>query len=332
MTDRCIADIRRRCLLLQAALLGPWGVGAVGASAQSAAWPSRPLRLIVPFPPGGTTDTVSRLVATEMSRTLGQTVVVDNKPGGGTVIGVDAGAKAAPDGHTLVCVANSFTVNHTLVKKLPYDSFRDLAPVALMGFSEHVLAVHPALKARNLKELIELSRREKLSFGSFGNGSSAHLGGEMLRSMAGVAAVHVPYKGQAPALNDLLGGQISMMFGNWPEFAAQVRAGKLVAIGMATRQRSVFAPDIPTLAEQGAAIESNSWNGLLVPAATPAALVVRLNAAVNDALAMPAVRQVFQAGGIVAMPGTAAQFTTFLQAETVKYARIINEAGIVADA
>ena len=324
-------DIGRR-RLLQVGAAGVLSAGLQGAGAQSAAWPVRPLRLIVPFTPGGTTDAVSRLVATEMSRTLGQAVVVDNKPGGGTVIGVEAGARALPDGHTLVCVANSFTVNHTLVKKLPYDSFRDLAPVALMGFSEHVLAVHQGLKARNLKELVELSRRDKLSFGSFGNGSSAHLGGEMLRSLAGVAAVHVPYKGQSPALNDLLGGQISMMFGNWPEFAAQVRAGKLVAIGMATRQRSVFAPDIPTLAEQGAAIESNSWNGLLVPAATPGVLVMRLNAAVNQALAMPAVKEVFQAGGIVALPGTPAQFATFLQSETAKYARIISEAGIVADA
>ncbi|MCJ0762386.1 tripartite tricarboxylate transporter substrate binding protein [Variovorax terrae] len=312
---------RRDALALTA-----FALAATGSRAQS--FPTRPLRIIVPFTPGGTTDVVSRLVAVEMGRSLGQPVVVENKPGAGTVIGVDAGAKAAPDGYTLTCVANSFTVNHTLIRKLPYDTFKDLRPVGLMGLSEHVLAVHPSVKARTLRELAQLSRSEKLSYGSFGNGTSAHLSGELLRSAAGVQAVHVPYKGQAPALNDLLGGQLTMMFGNWPEFAAHIRAGKLVAIGMATRQRSVFAPDVPTLAEQGTLIESNSWNGLLAPAATPDALVQQLNAEVNKALAAPAVKEAFAKGGIVAQAGSAEQFGTYLRSEAARYARIIEEAKI----
>ncbi len=309
--------------------LGTLGLLALAAGhAKAQGFPAKPLRIVVPFTPGGTTDVVTRLVSVELSRNLGQAVVVENKPGAGTVIGVDAVAKSAPDGYTMATVANSFTANQTLVKKLPYDTFKDLRPVALMGLSEHVLAIHPSVKARNLRELAELSRHEKLSYGSFGNGTSAHLSGELLRASAGVQAVHVPYKGQTPALNDLLGGQISMMFGNWPEFAAHVRAGKLVALGMATKQRSVFAPDIPTLAEQGTLLESNSWNGLLAPAATPDALVQQLNAEVNKAMGAASVKEAFAKGGIVAVPGTPEQFGAFMRSEAAKYARIIEDAKI----
>jgi tripartite-type tricarboxylate transporter receptor subunit TctC len=324
------SKINRRKLLALAGMAAGGSFLTLNAFGQ-AGFPVKPLRLVVPFTPGGTTDVVSRLVAQELGKSLGQPVVVENKPGAGTVIGVDSVAKSPADGHTMVCVANSFTANQTLVKKLPYDTFRDLRPVALMGLSEHVLAVHPSVKARNLSELVALSKTEKLSYGSFGNGTSAHLSGELLRLSAGVQAVHVPYKGQAPALNDLLGGQISMMFGNWPEFQSHVRAGKLVALGMATRQRSVFAPDIPSLAEQGTLLESNSWQGLLVPAATPDAVVQRLNAEVNKALAADSVKEAFAKGGIVGQAGTTEQFGAFLRSEAAKYARIINEAGVTLD-
>ena len=304
---------------------------SLGPSALAQAPSNRALRIIVPFPPGGTTDLVSRLVAVELQASLGQTVIVENKPGAGTVIGVDAGAKAAPDGSTLVCVANSFAVNHSLVKKLPYDSFKDLRPVALMGLSEHVLVVHPSVKARNLKELAALSKTTALSYGSFGAGTSPQMASELLRTLAGVQAVHVPYKGQAPALNDLLGGQISMMFGNWPEFAPHVRAGKLAAIGMATLKRSAYATDLPTLAEQGTPIESNSWSGLLAPAATPDAVVARLNAEVNKALASALVKEAFAKGGIVSLAGTPEQFAAFLRSEASKYAKVIEDAKITPD-
>ena len=319
--------MQRRHLLRAAALL-PF---VPAARAQS--WPSRPVRLVVPFPPGGTTDAVSRLVATEIAKTLGQPVVVENKPGAGTVIGVDHVAKSAPDGYTLVTVANSFCANQTLVKNLPYDSQRDLRPVALMGLSEHVLATHPGSGLRTLPDLVAAAKKQpgKLSYASFGNGTSAHLSGAMLEAAAGIEMIHVPYKGQAPALQDLLGGQVTVMFGNWPEFRTHVRSGKLMALGMATLQRSTFAPEVPTLAEQGIVLESNSWNGVLAPAATPDAVVRRLNAEINAALKSPTVAQAFETGGIIALPGTPERFASFIASEIDKYARIIRAAHITLD-
>ncbi len=296
------------------------------------AWPSKPIRVVVPFTPGGTTDFVTRLVAAELAKSLGQPVMIENKPGAGTVIGVDSVAKSVPDGSSFVTVANSFTVNQTLVKKLPYDGLKDLRPVALMGLSEHVLATHPSSGLKSVADIVAQAKAgKKLSYASFGNGTSAHLAGEMLKSQLGVDIVHVPYKGQAPALADLLGGQVSMMFGNWPEFRNHVQSGKLVAIGMATAQRSQYAPDIPTLAEQGLKIESNSWNGLLAPAGVPDAVVQRMNAAVNEAMRQPAVVEAFQKGGIAAKSGTPQQFADFIASETARYAEVIRRAGISAD-
>jgi len=292
------------------------------------------VRLVVPFPPGGTTDFVTRLVGTELSKTLGQPVVIDNKPGAGTVIGVDFVAKSAPDSGNFVTVANSFCANQTLLKKLPYDTTRDLRPVALMGMSEHVLATHPGSGLKTLADLRAAAKAKPgaLSYASFGNGTSAHLSGELLKQQMGIDLVHVPYKGQGPALTDLLGGQVTLMFGNWPEFRSHVQAGKLVALGMATKQRSVYAPDIPTLAEQGVPVESNSWNGLLAPAATPDAVVQRMNAEVNRALASPAVVAAFQKGGIASLSGTTAQFAEFIQSEIAKYAEVIRKGNITLEA
>ncbi len=297
------------------------------------AWPAKPVKIVVPFPPGGTTDFVARLVGLELAKLLGQPVIVENKPGAGTVIGVDAVAKSAPDGYTLVCVANSFTANQTLVKSLPYDTLKDLRPVALMGMSEHVLATHPGSGIKTLADLRTVAKAKPgtLSFASFGNGTSAHLSGEMLKAQMGLDIVHVPYKGQGPALTDLLGGQVTMMFGNWPEFRSHVESGKLVAIGMATAKRSVYVPAISTLADQGVPIESNSWNGLLAPAGTPDAVVQKLNAEVNRALATPAVMEAFSKGGIASLSGTPQQFTAFIQNEIAKYAQVIRQARISLD-
>jgi tripartite-type tricarboxylate transporter receptor subunit TctC len=294
------------------------------------AWPSRQIRFVVPFTPGGTTDYVTRLVGVEVARTWGQPVVVENRPGAGTVIGVENVARSAPDGYSFVTVANSFAANQTLVRKLPYDTLKDLRPVALMGMSEHVLATFPGSGIRTIADLRARAKADpgRLSYASFGNGSSAHLAGAMLGLQMGVDLVHVPYKGQGPAMADLLGGQVTMMFGNWPEFRSQIAAGKLVAIGMATAKRSEYAPDIPTLAEQGVAVESNSWNGLLAPAATPDAIVRKANADVNQALAAPAVVDAFHKGGIASLSGTPEQFAAFIRSEIKKYGDVIRTAHI----
>lgn len=314
-------------------LLGAASAALVPAFARADTWPSRSIRVVVPFPPGGTTDYVTRLVATEVAKTLAQPVVVENRPGAGTVIGVDNVARSPADGYSFVTVANSFCVNATLLKKLPYDTTRDLRPVALMGMSEHVLATFPGSGLNKVSDIVAAAKAGKaLSFASFGSGTSAHLAGEMLKTQLGVDLTHVPYKGQAPALTDLLGGQVSMMFGNWPEFRSHIQSGKLVAIGMATAKRSVYAPQIPTLAEQGAKVESNSWNGLLAPAHTPDAVVERMNAEVNKALASPAILDAFKKGGIASLSGTPAQFADFIQAEIARYAEVIHRAHITVDA
>ncbi|PUE31865.1 tripartite tricarboxylate transporter substrate binding protein [Limnohabitans sp. Jir72] len=320
--------MQRRELILAAVAALPWA-----AQAQTQSWPTKPIRLIVPFPPGGTTDVVTRLVAAELTKALGQSVVVDNKPGAGTVLGVDLAAKSPPDGHTLVTVANSFCVNQTLVKNLPYDGLRDLRPVGLMGMSEHVLATHPGSGLKTVADLIAAAKKQpgKLSYASFGAGTSAHIAGAMLEAQAGIEMIHAPYKGQAPALNDLIGGQVTVMFGNWPEFRQHVQSGKLVALGMATAKRSPLAPQIATLTEQGLPIESNSWNGILTRSGTPDAVVQRLNAEINKALQTPTVVQAFQEGGIVSLAASPERFAAFIRSETDKYAQVIRKAGITAE-
>ena len=305
-------------------------LAGAAAQAQSGAWPQRPIRIITPTPAGVGSDVFARAYAERLGQMLKTPVVVENRPGALAAIGTDAVAKAAPDGYSFVCVANSFAANQTLVRKLPYDTLKDLRPVALMGMSEHVLATHPGSGLKTLADLRNQAKAKPgtLSFASFGNGTSAHLSGEMLKLQMGLDIVHVPYKGQGPALTDLLGGQVTMMFGNWPEFRGHVEGGKLVALGMATAQRSQYAPNIPTLAEQGVAIESNSWNGLLAPAGTPDAVVQRVNAEVNRALAGPVVTEAFRKGGIASLSGSPERFAVFVQSEIAKYGDVIRKANI----
>ena len=293
----------------------------------------RTLRFLVGYPVGGVADFITRACTEGLGASTGATVVVENRPGASNMIGMEAGAKAPADGYTLVTVANSFCVNQTLVKNLPYDSLRDLRPVGLMGMSEHVLATHPGSGLKSVADLIAAAKKQqgKLSYASFGSGTSAHLAGAMLEAHAGIEMIHVAYKGQAPALNDLIGGQVSVMFGNWPEFRQHVQSGKLVPLGMATTKRSPLAPQIATLTEQGLPIESNSWNGILTRSGTPDAVVQRLNAEINKALQAPAVVQAFQDGGIVSLATTPERFATFIRSETDKYAQVIRKAGITAD-
>jgi len=239
------------------------GLSSLSHAQTSSNWPNgQVVRIIVPFPGGASTmDSVVRTIVPELGKVLGSSVIVDNKPGAGTVIGVDATAKAA-DGLTVGGVANSFTVNQTLVKNLPYNLSRDLQPVILIARTANVLAVRPDLPVANVKELIAYAKKNpgKLSYGSFGNGTTAHFAGEMLKSQAGIFVVHIPYRGQGPALTDLLAGNIDLMFGNLPDFLSHIRSGKLKALGTTYLTPAPLAPEIPTIAEQGfPKFETDSW-------------------------------------------------------------------------
>jgi tripartite-type tricarboxylate transporter receptor subunit TctC len=276
---------------------------------------------------------VVRTVLPEMSKSLGVPVIVDNRPGAGTVIGVDATAKAT-DGNTVGGVANSFTVNQTLVKNLPYNTTKDLQPVILMAKTANVLAVRPGLPVNNLKELIAYAKKNpgKLSYGSFGNGTTAHFAGEMLKSQAGIFVVHIPYRGQGPALTDLLAGNIDMMFGNLPDFLPYIKSGKLKAIGTTYLTRAPLAPDIPTIAEQGfPKFETDSWYGIVAPATMPKDRIDKVNSAINAALQDSAVKKNFADRGIEIIGGTPAKFGEHIQSEIVKYAQIVKTSGMTID-
>jgi tripartite-type tricarboxylate transporter receptor subunit TctC len=323
--------VSRRSVLLGGAAIAMAGLAG---TARAQTWPAKPLRVVVPFPPGGTTDFVTRLISTKVGQSIGQTSIVENKPGAGTVIGVDYVAKSAPDGYSYVCVAGSFCVNSVLLKHLPYDSLRDLRPVAMMGMSEQALAVYPGSGLKTLADLRKAAQANpgKLSYGSFGIGTTPHLAGEMLKQqMGGLDITHVPYKGQGPALTDLLGGHITMMFGTWLDLRDLVQTGKLVVLGMATEKRSRFAPDIPTMREQGVDIVSATWAGLLAPSKTPDEIVARMNAEVNKALALPDVVAAFDKNSTLAMPGTPDQFATYIRSEIDKYAKVIAQAHITPE-
>ena len=315
------------------ALIASASLLAAPALRAQAAWPTRPLRIIVPFPPGGTMESVVRLLGQEITKALRQPVIVENKPGAGTVIGVDAAAKSS-DGHTFASVANSFTVNQTLVKSLPYDTLRDLQPVGLMAKTANVLAGNPRVPAATLKELVEYARKNpgRLSYASFGNGTTAHFAGEMLKMMAGIDLLHVPYKGQAPALTDLIAGQVDLMFGNLPEFLPQIRGGKLKAYGITYFERAALAPDIPTIAEQGyPGFYTDSWYGIVAPASLPKEVVARMNVELGRALAVPEVRDALLKRGLDPIPSSPERFGEFIRSEIAKYAKIVKDAGIKID-
>jgi tripartite-type tricarboxylate transporter receptor subunit TctC len=324
----------KRIFSLGLASLSFLSIAAVAQSAPVAQWPTQPVRMIVPFPGGASTlDAVVRLLVPEVARDLAGSVFVENKPGAGTVIGVDAVAKAV-DRHTFGGVANSFTVNQTLVKNLPYNLNKELVPVILLARTANVLAVRPDLPIRNLSELIAYAKKNpgKLSYGSFGNGTTPHFAGEMLKSMTGIDIVHVPYKAQGPALNDLLGGNIDIMFGNLPDFLAHIRSGKLRALGTTYLTRAPLAPEIPTIAEQGLpTFETDSWYGIIAPANTPKVVVERLNLSLNEALVQEGVRQNLRERGIEIIGGTPAEFGLHLQREIAKYADIVNTSNMKID-
>ena len=299
-----------------------------------AQYPSKPVKIVVPYPPGGFNDTLGRTLAAKFQEAWGQPVVVENKPGANTVIGVDFVAKSAPDGHTLLVVAFPFSVVPSLVKSLPYDTLRDFAPVILAATSPNLLVVNPQLPVKNVAELVALakSKPEALSYASTGNGSSNHISMELFKSLAGVKITHIPYKGSAPAVTDLLGGQVMLMFDNAPNVLPQVKAGRLRALATSGAQRTALAPELPTVAEAGVpGYELMVWFGLVAPAGTPREIVQKLNAEVTKILAMPDVRERFLAQGVEPVGSTPEQFGEHIRAQMAKWSKVVQEAGVKAE-
>jgi tripartite-type tricarboxylate transporter receptor subunit TctC len=307
---------------------------SVCAQTNPAAWPVRPVRIIVPFPAGGSTmEQVVRQLITAMPASLGHPVLIDNRPGAGTVIGVDAGARAT-DGHTFVGVANSFTVNASLVRQLPYDTLRDLRPVILLARTPNLLAVRRGLAASSVAELVAMAKAQpgKLSYASFGNGTTAHFAGEMFKSAAGVDIVHVPYKGQGPALTDLLAGNVDLMFGNLTDMLPHVRGGRLTGLATTFLQRVPQAPEMPTVAEQGyPGFETDSWYGIMAPASASGAMVARMNAEFSRALEDAGTRRAMAAQGLAVLGGTPEQFGEHLRREIARYEQVVRQAHMTID-
>ena len=299
------------------------------------AWPSKPIRIIVPFAPGGPADLLPRLIGPKLTEAWGQPVVVENKPGAGGNIGMDALAKAAPDGYTLVIGPNgNLVVNPHLYPNLPYDVFRDFTPVTLLASFSNVLVVNPEVPAKTVPELIALAKAKPgaLSYGSPGTGSQAHLGGDFLKLMAGIDIIHVPYNGTAPAMRDLLGGQISFMFAQTSSALPQVQSGKLRALGVASARRSAQLPDVPTIAESGLpGFEAVSWYALLAPAGTPKEIVTRLQAEIARILQLPDIREKLALQGGEPVGNTPEQLSSMLKSESSRYADIVKRANIKAE-
>jgi len=309
---------------------------AVASHAQSAAdYPAKPVRLIVPYPPGGTTDFVAREIANKLGEAWGRQVVIDNRPGAGTLIGLNMGAKAASDGYTITFGTSAgLAVNPALGVKMPFDPRRDFAPIGLMVYVPYLLVVNPTLPVRNIKELIDLAKTQpgKLNFASPGVGTPNHLGIELLNIVAGVKFVHVPYKGGATAVTDLVAGQVQILFSGTPQVSAFVKTGRLRVIAVATTKPTRVAPEFPPLADTYPGFDCNTWYGLLAPARTSPAIVNKFNAELNRVLADAGVIQRLLDQGVEATPGTPAAFRDLIAAETERWRTVIKSAGITPDA
>jgi tripartite-type tricarboxylate transporter receptor subunit TctC len=315
-------------------LLLAWLV-ALAAGAQAQPYPSKPIRLVVPFPPAGTTDILAREVGQRLTEVFGQSVVIDNRPGAAGNIGSDLVAKSAPDGYTLLMgTVSTHAINPGLYSKLPYDHVKDFAPVALVARVPNVLEVTPSLPVNSVADLIKLAKEKpgQINFASSGSGTSIHLSGELFKTMAGVDMVHVPYKGSAPALQDLMAGQVQLMFDNLPSSLGQIKAGKLRPIAVTSAQRAPALPDIPTIAESGLPdFEATSWFGVLAPAGTPPEIVQRLNREIDKWLQSPEAKDKLLAQGAVAAGGSPEEFAAYIRSETDKWAKVIKASGAKVD-
>ena len=301
---------------------------AGGAVAQT--FPSKPIRIVVPFTPGGPNDILARMIGQRYTAVWGQQTLVDNRPGGGTVIGTDIVAKAPADGHTLLMVSTSHAANPSLMPKLPFDTLRDFVSVGQAVSSPNVLVVHPSVPARNTRELLDIAKARpgQITFASGGSGAATHLAGELLKIMGGVEMTHIPYKGAGPATIDLISGQVTWMFGTILPTIPHVRAGKLRALAVSGKRRAEVLPEVPTVAEHVPGFEASSWYGVFAPAGTPAEVIIKLNQEMARALTPVEVRQRLAAEGTEVVAGNPEDFMQLFRAEAAKWARVIKQAGI----
>lgn len=318
--------------MFQALVLCVVAVALPPADAQN--YPARPIRVVVPFPPGGAADIVARVLAQKLTELWGQQAVVENRSGAGGMIGASLVARAAPDGYTLlISSSSSQAINPHLTRKPLYDPLRDFASVILIGTSPNVLVVHPSVPARSVKELIALAKGSpgEINYASTGNGTLSHLTGELFKLQAGINMVHVPYKGGAPAAIDLVAGQVSVLFAAFPTVAGQVRAGRLRALAVTSTRRASVAPDLPTVAETLPGFESIQWWGLYAPTATPAEIVGKLNAGMQEVLRHAEVKERLAADAAEPVGGTPQELAAFLKADYDRWGKVVKQAGVLID-
>ena len=316
-----------------------WGVGALACMALGTGWaasdyPSKPVRIVVGFSAGGTTDVVARIMAKELTESLGQSFLVENRPGGGSNIATEAVKAAAPDGYTLLFVAVTSAINQTLYPNVKFDLNRDFEAVALGAKVPNVLVVNPKVPANNVQELIAYAKAnpDKVSYASSGSGTSIHMAGELFKLRTGLKTQHIPYKGSAPALTDLMAGQVQFMFDNMPSSWPHVMSGKLKALAVTTNKRSPTAPDLPTMEESGIKpFDVSSWFGLIAPAGTPPEVVQKLNAAMNKAFDKPEVKEAYAKLGAVSEKNTPEQFGAFIKSEVASWAPVVKSSGATVD-
>lgn len=307
---------------------------ALATSAAAQAYPGKPVKIIVPFAAGGPADNYARFIAQRLQDALGQSFVVDNRPGAGSIIGTDIVAKAAPDGYTLLMMSNTHTVNETLIPAKPFQLMRDFVAVAPVNYSDLVLVANPALPASTLKDLVQQAKARpgKFNYASSGPGTPYHMAGELFKSMAGVYLVHIPYRGSSGARTDVIGGQVDVMFDAVTTMAEQIKAGKVKAIATTGRTRSDVLPDVPTMNEAGVpGYEATIWLGLMAPRGTPKAVVDRLNEAVSKIASQPEVKQLWVKQGAVPLVMTPEVFDKYMRDDIAKWSRVIKTAGIKAD-
>ena len=307
-------------------------LGCVPSLAQE--YPTKPIRIIVPFAAGGPADVYARFIGVRLQEALGQPVVIDDRPGAGSIIGTEAVAKSAPDGYTLLMMSNTHTVNETLIPNKPYQLLRDFVPVATVNYSDLVLVVHPSVGANSVAELIKIAKANpgKLNYASSGPGTPYHMAGELFKAMAGVDIVHIPYKGSSGARTDILGGQVQMMFDAVPTMSEHAKTGKVKALGTSGRTRSAVLPGVPTIDEAGVTgYEAVIWLGLMAPKGTPPAIVAKLNGEITKIQNRPEVRQEWLSQGASPMPMTPDEFGRYLNEDIVKWERIVKISGAKPD-